>query len=246
MRAPRRLLASCTVAALLVGAGGVALAAAAPRSIDGESANHILARSMADARQQHSVHVAEVEHAGTSVLTQTDNSNERSGEQLLVFSTGAHVDIRLFPPTLYIKANAKGIRLVYGKSDPTYSNKWISIARSSSAYKTLAQGIDFPSLLAEMPPSGKLSKSKVETVARHRVIEISGKPNQVAQKVTGTETFDVQASPPYLPPRITGHLTGNGHSATLTIGFSDWGRNFVIAAPARSIKITSTNLLPRK
>lgn len=243
IRAPRRLLASCTLAALVLGAGGAALAARAPRSIEGESATRILARSLTDARQRHSVHVAEVEHAGASVLVQTDNSDERSGEQLLAFSTGAHVDIRLFPSVLYIKANAKGISLVYGKSDPKYANKWISVASSSTAYKTLAAGIDFPSLLAEMPPSGSLTKSGVETVAGHRVIAIHGKPNQVAEKVQGTETFDVSTRAPYLPPRITGRLTGNGHSATLTISFSDWGRNFTIAAPSSSIPITSTNLL---
>ncbi|HEV3328177.1 MAG TPA: hypothetical protein VGZ33_02170 [Acidimicrobiales bacterium] len=243
IRAPRTLLASITFAALLGGLGSAALAAAVPRSLDSGSASHILARSLADARQQHSVHVVEVEHAGKSVLTQTDNSNERSGEQQLVFSTGAQVDIRLFRTTLFIKANAKGIVLVYGKTDPTYSNKWISVASSNAAYKTLANGIDFTSLIAEMPPSGKLTKSRIETVAGHRVIAIHGRPNQVAQKVDGSETFDVSTSPPYLPPRITGRLSGNGHSATLTISFSDWSRNFVIATPSPSIEITSTNLL---
>jgi hypothetical protein len=245
MRIPRRFLTICAVAALLCGVGDVALAATGPRSIDRDSANHILARSVTAARQQHSVHVVEVEHAGKSVLTQTDNSNERSGEQLLVFSTGGHVDIRLFRRVLYIKANAKGIQLVYGKRDPTYANKWISVRSSVSAYKTLAEGIAFPTLIAEMPPSGRLSKSRVETIARHRVIAIEGRPNQVEQKVEGTETFDVSTRPPYLPPRITGRLTGNGHSATLTIDFSDWGRNFAIVGPTPSIAITRTNLLRR-
>ncbi len=246
IRAPRRLLASCLVTALVTGAGGAALAAAAPRSIDGESASHLLARSLGDARHQHSVHVDEVEHAGTSVLVQTDNSNERSGEQVLAFSTGAHVDIRLFPTTLYIKANAKGIELVYGKRDPAYANKWVSVPSSIAAYTTLAQGIDFRTLLAEMPPSGALRRSGVETVAGHQVIAIRGKPNQVAEKVAGTETYEVSTRPPYLPPRITGHLSGNGHSATLTISFSDWGRRFAIVTPTPSIAIASTNLLPHK
>jgi hypothetical protein len=243
MRAPQRFLASCAVTALLCGVGGVALAASGPRSIDRESANHILSRSVIDAHQQHSVHVVEVEHASRSVLTQTDNSNERSGEQLLVFSTGGHVDIRLFRAVLYIKANAKGIVLVYGKRDPRYANVWISVPRSLAAFKTLSVGIAFPTLIAEMPPSGRLSRSKVETVARHRVIAIEGRPNQVEQKVKGTETYDVSTRPPFLPPRITGRLSGNGHVATLTIRFSDWGRDFHIVTPSPWISITRTDLL---
>jgi hypothetical protein len=245
MRAPRGRWASCATAAVVVSVvvGGAALAASAPRSIAEQPANRILAHSLTAAKRQHSVHVVEVEHAGRSVLTQTDNSNERSGEQVLVFSTHAQVDIRLRRAVLYIKANAKGITLVYGKADPKYANVWIAVPSSNGVYRTLAQGIEFPSLLAEMPPSGRLTKSKVETVAGHRVIAIVGKPNQVAQKVSGRESYEVSTRSPFLPPQITGRLTGNGHLATLTIRFSDWGRNFVIATPAPSIAISSTDLL---
>lgn len=251
MRSVRTLVTTCVAVTLACGIGVVAaatatgsVAAATPTaSIAGEPPNQILARSLAGARAEHSVHVVEVEHVGAQVLTQTDNSDERSGEQILAFSTGAHVDIRRLRTILYIKANALGIETVYGKQDATYANKWISVPSSNSAFTTLAMGIDFPSLLSEMPPTGRLSKSRVETIAGHRVIVVSGRPNQVAEKVSGTETFDVSVHAPYLPPRLTGRLTEKKHTATLTIGFGDWGHNFVVHAPATSTKISDTNLL---
>ena len=122
----------------------LAIAATPPRSIESETANQILARSLASARARHSVHAVEVEHTGGLVITQADNSNERSGEQLLNLSSHASVDIRLFRSVLYIKANEKGIELVYGKRDPTYANKWVSVASSLGAYRTLASGDRLP------------------------------------------------------------------------------------------------------
>jgi hypothetical protein len=241
--AARTFLATCAVAALACGPAGTAVATTSPRSIANEPARTILARSLTSARAKQSVHAVEVEHAGGQVLTQSDNSNERSGEQLLNFSSGASVDIRLFPTTLFIKANAKGIVLVYGKRDPKYANTWVAVRSSLGAYRTLATGIAFRSLLAEMPPTGTLTKSGVETVAGHRVVAITGKPNQVAQHVGGSETFDVSVAAPYLPTRVDGRLSGNHRTALLTIRFSDWGRNFSISVPRRPLPITRTDLL---
>ena len=246
MRTPRRrYLGSIAVAIVAAGLGVVGIAAGAPpsRSIVAASPNRILARSMAAARAEHSVHALEIEHVGRVILTQWDNSNERSGEQLLSLSSGAVVDIRLFPRVLYVKANAMGIKVLYGKNDRKYANKWVSVRRSVSVYRTLAVGIAFPSLLSQMPPSGPLTKSQVETIGRHRVIAISGRPNQVAQEVGGIEWFEVAAAAPHLPPRIVGHLRGSHETARVVITFSSWGRNFRIEAPSSSVKITSTNLL---
>ena len=246
MRTPRRRSLASIAVALVAGAIGIAgVAAAVPpsRSIAAASANRILARSMAAARAQHSVHAREVEHVGTELLIQWDNSNERSGEQVLSLSSGAVVDIRLFPRVLYVKANAKGIKVLYGKYDRKYANKWVSVRRAISVYRTLAEGIAFPSLLSQMPPSGPLAKSTVETIGRNRVIAISGRPNQVAQKVGGIEWFEVAAAAPHLPPRIVGHLRASHQTARIVITFSNWGHNFKIAAPSESVKITSTNLL---
>ncbi|HEV3211888.1 MAG TPA: hypothetical protein VGZ03_00690 [Acidimicrobiales bacterium] len=244
MRSTRRGLVTWCVVALVTSSGVAASAAGAPpRSIVAASPNRILAASMAAARGQHSVHATEVEHIGRQVVVQRDDSNERSGLQQLVLSTGATVDIRLFPTVLYLKANAKGIRLVFHVRDDKVVNRWVMVRRSNGAYKTLAAGIDFPSLLAQMPPSGRLAKSKVTVVGRHRVIAISGRPNQVAQHVDGTESFDVSTKAPFLPPRISGHLTSNRRSATLVITFSLWGRNFVIQPPHRAIPISKTSLL---
>lgn len=240
-------LAACALAAFACGAVGAdaAIAASPPRSIESETAHQILSQSLASARARHSVHAVEVEHTGALVITQADNSNERSGEQLLNLSSHASVDIRLFRSVLYIKANEKGIELVYGKRDPKYANKWVSVASSLGAYRTLASGIAFPSLLAEMPPTGALVKSTARTVAGHRVIVITGKPNQVAQQVGGSESFDVAVAAPHLPPRISARLTGKHRTATLVIAFSDWGHNFTILVPRPSISITKTNLLAR-
>jgi len=237
------MAASCLVAAVATAVVAAAGAAPAPRSIDAATPGQILARSMADARAQHSVHAVEVERVGALTVIQRDFSDERSGLQELFFSTGATVDIRLFRAVLYLKANSKGIQLVFSKRDNAYANKWLSVRRSNGAFPKLAEGIDFRSLLAEMPPTGPLAKSTLEVVARHRVIAISGNPNQVAQHVLGTESFDVSMRPPYLPPRISGHLRGNHRSANLVITFSNWGHNFVIEAPKRATPVSSTNLL---
>lgn len=245
-RAPRTIVAACALVAVACGAVGAdaAVAVTPPRSIVSEPANQILARSLASARARHSVHAVEVEHTGGLVLTQADNSNERTGEQLLNLSSHASVDIRLFQRVLYIKANEKGIELVYGKHDPKYANRWVSVASSLVAYRSLATGIAFPSLLAEMPPTGALTKSTVRTVSGHRVIVITGKPNQVAQHVSGSEAFDVAVAAPHLSPRISARLVGkHRRTATLVISFSDWGHNFRIVVPPSSIAITKTNLL---
>lgn len=243
MRGARRVIAASCLVIAVATVAAVAAAAPAPRSIDAATPSQILARSMADARAQHSVHAVEVERVGTLTVIQRDFSDERSGLQELVFSTGATVDIRLFREVLYLKANGKGIQLVFSKRDNAYANRWLSVRRSNGAFPKLAEGIDFPSLLAEMPPTGPLAKSTVEVVARHRVIAISGNPNQVAQRVLGTESFDVSMRAPYLPPRISGHLRGNHRSANLVIALSSWGHNFVIEAPKRATPISSTNLL---
>src|SRR5271169_3453294 len=149
MRAVRRaVVAGCLVASIT--AVGLAAAAAQPisHSITGATANQILAASLRAARVQHSVHAVEIEHIGHLVVIQRDDSNERSGLQQLVFSSGATVDIRLFRAVLYIKANAKGIQLVYSKRDDKYADVWVSVPKSSGAFAKLAEGIDFPALLA--------------------------------------------------------------------------------------------------
>ena len=238
----RLAVAGLWATAVLIATVGVASASSGRTPILSMTPSQILATSLAAARSQKSATATEIQHEGGTKATQKADSFQQGGEQVLGSSTGAAADIRLLKGVVYLKDNAQGIKMMFGVSDAKWANKWIKVTSKSSAFAPLSSGITFPSLLSQLPPTGKLTKSKVESVGGHQVIAISGKPNQASGPVSGTEIFYVSTVAPYLPIEMTGNVTAQGHKLTLTISMSNWKRTFSIATPNSSTPINKTNL----
>ena len=214
---------------------------ALPASIVGLSARQIAAISLASARAQGTCtnvsHGAAVglsfgatTHSGANVAEQAIHFNKASGTALLVAGTA------------YVRLSANLITLEFGRSAPQLANRWIAIARSDKAFESVTTGMLFSSMLSQVLPAGKLTKSKVVTLDGVKVIAVSGSANAQLGLSAAKQTLFVAAHAPYLPVALDAAGRSQGIPTTLTVTFSHWGESLHYSAPPSALPLSSTPL----
>ncbi len=164
-----------------------------------------------------------------------------AGEQLISYD-GAQIDLREVEGSIYIYANAAGVKLQFGEADPTWAHRWIVVTPSDAKYKDFAAGILLDSTLSEVPPA-KLSKKVAHHIANGAsTIALSGTPNALIGLNAGKETLYLATSSPHLPTEVVVTDKPSSEVRKLTIAFSHWGTVVKVSTPAGATPLAKTTL----
>jgi hypothetical protein len=230
------------VSALLVVIFGVFTSASSyPAGASGNSAKDVLASALASARK-------EVGCAYTTTFTLDDHpyvlsarAGSTMGEQLISYN-GAHIDVREVDDTVFIYANAEGVKLQFGETDPTWANRWIEVTSSDAKFSAFASGVLLGSTLDEVPPAKIKGAAASKKLNGKNVIAITGKPNSIIGLNAGKETLYLSAISPHVPVRLVVTDKPPSEVRKLTITFTEWGKSIAVVEPTNATLISKTNL----
>jgi hypothetical protein len=205
------------------------------------STKNTLARALAAAAQQRGcIYSTSFTLDGHSYLLSA-RSGATSGEQLISYD-GARIDVREVNDIVFIEANAAGVKLQYGESDPTWANRWVEVPPSDAKYASFASGVLLGSTLKEVPPTKIKGAATTKSVAGDKVLVITGTPNATIGLNAGTETLYLSAMAPNLPVRLVVTDKPPTEVRKLTINFSHWGTAVAVQAPTDATLISKTDL----
>jgi hypothetical protein len=233
----RGTAASSILVVLLVGACGSFNAEASTSS----STKSILASAIAAARRETGCTYTTTFTLDDHAYVLAATSGSTSGEQLITYN-GATIDVREVDDTVYIKANAAGVKLQFGSPDPTWANRWIEVPSSDAKFSAFASGVLLGSTLNEVAPAKIKGSAKSATLNGTKVIVITGMPNSLIGLDAGTETLFLAAKSPNLPLKLVVTDKPTSEVRKLTISFMNWGKKVNVNAPPSATLITKTNL----
>jgi hypothetical protein len=240
--APHRALI-CALALLLLGAGGA-------RAASPDAAATLLARTVADARAQHSFHelIAQVE-SGTRVGFVAD-IGASAGRQLITTSKGVRAEVIVSSGRAYLSGNYAALAHYFGfpaAVAAAIGSRWVSFTHADSGYGSVAVDVTAPSAIAELVPVGALRVHTGVSVAGRRLTAIQGAMPDAPRGVASTQTLYVSGGSDPLPVRVSTQLRRGGrvvaHGTILT---SAWGEPVAPAPPSRPVAATGLAALARR
>jgi hypothetical protein len=231
------LIAAATLVAMLVGSAlGSPYAAASSKT-----AKEVLASALAAARQESGYSYRTTFSLDDHPYVLVAQAGSTSGEQLISYN-GAQIDVREFDRNVYVDANADGVKLQYGETDPTWANRWIEVTPSDGKYAAFASGVLLHSALDEVAPATLKEATTSKTLNDEKVIALTGKPNSTIGLNAGKETLYLSATSPYLPVKLVVTDKPPSEVRKLTITFSHWGKSVVVVKPSTWTPLSKTNL----
>jgi hypothetical protein len=223
--------------ALVAGILGSTLAGASSTT----SAKYTLARALvAAAHERGCIYSTSFSLDGHPYLLSA-RAGATSGEQLISYD-GARIDVREVNDTVFIDANAAGVKLQYGESDPAWANRWVEVPSSDAKFAAFASGVLLGSTLKEVPPATIKGPATTDSVAGVKVLVITGTPNATIGLNAGIETLYLSAKTPNLPEKLVVTDKPPTEVRKLTITFSDWGTAVAVVAPPHATLISTTDL----
>ena len=219
----------------------VASAGATTSSLAGLSAARVLATAMAAARAAGSCLDVSTGAAVGYRFSSSTQSGPSEAREVMSFNKAVG-DTLLLHGQLYVKESATIIELQFGKRDPRWANRWIHVPASSHDYTPFSRGLTFASMLSQVPPTGALHRSAVETFDHHRVVAVTGSANAELGLTRGAETLFVSAQAPFRPVEMRASGRLQGVPTTLVVVFSQWGRHFSFATPSPVTALAATDL----
>jgi hypothetical protein len=229
--------------ALLVGlvtittGSGLASALAAKN----ESAKKLLAGAMSAARKEMGCTYTTTFTLDGHPYVLSARAGSTAGEQLISYD-GAQIDLREVANSIYIYANAAGVKLQFGESDATWADRWIVVTPSDPKFKNFAAGVLLTSTLDELPPAKLATKVSLQNIGGTSVIALSGKPNATIGLSAGKEKLYLSATSSHLPTRLVVTDKPPSEVSKLTITFSHWGRAAAVSTPSGATPLKKTNL----
>jgi hypothetical protein len=241
MKKVLHVIAAVTLASMMTGEAAAAASHSAVVNLTDLSAAQIVSLSLSNAR---AIGACTNSAKGTEVgntfgSTTSSGADEARESTYFNKSTGT---VLLIKGHLYVNESAALIALQFGKADPKWANRWISIPQGNTAYVPLSSGLLFSSMMSQVRPAGTLHKSKVGTLNGVKVIAISGSANAELGLTKGIATLFVAASAPFLPVELLAGGRSQGVPTTLTVTFSHWGHQVSNSAPTSVTPISSTDL----
>ena len=210
----------------------------------GKSGSQVLAVTMAAAKRQGSVHLAESDKP-TGSGTYDVGSN--SGRQTIADGSEGNATLLVLPGIAYLNGDAAFLENEVGLSVSNaslYAERWISFVPSDTSYdyQQLVSGDTLSSALSESTPSGRLTLTSERTVDGQRVVGVSGGLGPLSEGgAKGSEVLYVSTVAPYLPVELVVSATYEGNSGSSTLTFSDWDEPISVAAPS---DVTPASAIP--
>jgi hypothetical protein len=202
-----------------------------------EAAKKLLTRAMAAARKERGCTYTTTFTLDGHPYVLAARAGATEGEQFISYE-GAQIDLREVAGSIYIYANAAGVKLQFEESDPTWANRWIVVVPGDAKFKEFSAGVLLDSTLSEVPPA----KLGTKTVDEGGAIEVSGKPNVNIGLSAGKETLYLSSVSPNLPAKLVVTDKPPSEVRKLTITFSHWGRAVVVSRPSGATPLKRTNL----
>lgn len=231
-------LCASTLAALFAASTlGVPNAAASP----GVSAKHIVTTALAAARKESGCTYTTTFTLDKHSYVLSAQAGSTSGEQLISYN-GAQIDVREVANNVYIFANASGVKLQYGETDPTWANRWVDVTRGDAKFAAFASGVLLRSALDEVSPATLKGSATSKTLDGKKVLAVTGKPNSNIGLSGGKETLYLSAKSPYLPVKLVVTDKPTSEVRKLTITFATWGKMIVVSKPQNTTSLSKTNL----
>src|ERR1035437_5958227 len=143
---------------------------------------------------------------------------------------------------VYTKFDAFLIKFNYGVTDTAVDNKWISVTKASKFYRSLAQGITYPSVLQQLTPAGTLSALAPTTINGVSAIGIVGKVSATFGLPKGTQTRYVSATAPSPPLTHEVRASERGVSVDIVITPKNWGVAVSVSPPKVFTPVAKTKL----
>lgn len=202
-----------------------------------ESAHKLLAGAMAAARRESGCTYTTTFTLDGHPYVLAARAGATAGEQLISYD-GAQIDLREVANAIYVYANAAGVKLQFGETDPAWANHWIVVTPSDAKFKGFSSGILLNSTLSEVPPT----KPATKTVTVAGAVEIFGRPNATIGLSAGKETLYLSTVSPNLPEKLVVTDKPPSEVRKLTITFSHWGRAVAVSTPSDATPLSKTNL----
>lgn len=225
-----RRLSSLSVIAVLVVISLFASAASGTT----KSAAKILQLSVSAMRTEGSFHYDSTASFGGHVeIALSTNSALTEGDQIQILDGGVETT-RLLGKTLYMYANAKAYAVDFGVKKTTLADEWVLVPSTNKNYANISSAILVPSVLQQLVDVDDLKKIGVGSVNGKTALEIRGNAG-----ASGTETFFVSTTAPYLPIAVEAKTTEDGEKVSDELVFSKWGEKLTIAKPATYVVATN-------
>ncbi len=236
-------MASVLVGPLLAGLFVVTSGSAPAGALSSkESATTLLAGAMAAARKESGCTYTTTFTLDDHPYVLAARAGTTAGEQLISYE-GAQIDLREVANSIYVYANAAGIKLQFGEADPTWANRWIVVTPGDAKFKDFAAGILLDSTLSEVPPAKLSTKVAHQNVNGASTIALSGTPNVRIGLNAGKETLYLATSSSHLPAEIVVTDKPSSEVRKLTIAFSHWGTVVKVSTPVGATPLAKTTLL---
>jgi hypothetical protein len=241
MKKALSVIVAVTLASVLPDVAANAASHSVPPNLSELSATQIVNLSLANAHAQGTCTNSSKGTAVGYTFGSTTNSGTDEAQESTYFnkSTGR---VLLIKGHLFVDESAPLIALQFGKADPKWANRWISIPPGNKAYVPFSTGLLFSSMMSQVRPTGTLHKSKIGTLNGVKVIAVSGSANAELGLTKGVETLYVATSAPYLPVELLAGGRSQGVPTSLKVTFSHWGHHFSYSAPRGVTPISSTDL----
>jgi hypothetical protein len=239
----RRSARALGAAALLAGFLGITMGpmVAGALSTKKQNAKSLLTSAMAAARKESSCSYTTMFSLDDHPYVLVARAGVNAGEQLISYD-GAQIDLREVANSIYIYANAAGVKLQFEEADPTWASHWIMVTPTDAKFKEFAAGVLLASTLGELPPAKLATKVTSQKIGGASVFALSGKPNATIGLSAGKETLYLSTTSPHLPAKLVVTDKPPSEVSKLTITFSHWGKAVVVSTPTGATPLTKTNL----
>jgi hypothetical protein len=202
----------------------------------GVSPARLVSSALVKAHAQRSVHyVASDNFSGVTVTIAGDAAIDRGSQHITYHKGGrvGHITVLVVANTAYVRGDAFTLTSYMGipaSSAAVWAGKWLSLARSASDFKTVAEAVRLASTLDElkMPPPFR----SVGTTTRNgqRVIGVESSFRRAGQAVRETLYIDVARSLPV-------EQIGRSGASTMRTTLSRWNEPVSVSPPASAIPI---------
>jgi hypothetical protein len=223
-----------TSAALSGPAAVAALVLVAGSASAAQSPAGLLAASLAAGKAQGSVHYIARARFGAEAVTITGDAALDRGRQQIAFTKSGqtgHATVLVVNNTAFIKGDAFTLTN-YMRIPATLANRWLSLAHTTSGFKTVAEAVRLGSTLDELKMVAPLQFVPGHSIAGTRTTAIRGKVPQGG--VAAFATLYVRAGGLPLPVE---QVSTESSGATDTVTFNRWKESVTVAAPSKATPI---------
>lgn len=219
---------------------GTQSADAAPKPL---TTAQLVAQSVSAANTSGSMHFVDRSTAAKIVTTLSGAVSAPAAAEALSGTGQPPLQVILVNGTAYINAGAQVLQGTLGlpaAAATANAGKWISVQSGDSAFSQIAPQLTISAELNSYVPTSHLHVGKIEKVAGHRVIPVSGRPaTSVAKGNSGAVALLISPTAPHLPVGGSLVLSKTGSTLHEVAVFSDWGQKVSVNAPTGAIPFSS-------